>query len=190
MNQELVVAVLVQAFQTAAIAADAVHARRRVAREFNPFRFQRVELRMNDGARKWNGMPAGSIEASGNQAALGAGFERGREPLAIAADGALAQLGAGVIGDATLGQRVALDGLPVDGPQAAAAGEDQGFPIRMQRRRKGWMASPLVICRGVSESSPESKPESSEASNNWAEPVRYDVKNISRPPGKNELCRK
>ena len=96
-NQELVVAVLVQAFEAAAIAADAVHARRRVARELDPFRLQRMELRMNHGARKRDRMPAGSVEAPGNQAALRAGFEGGGEPLAIAADRAFAQLGAGMI---------------------------------------------------------------------------------------------
>ncbi len=70
-HEELIVAVLVKAFEAATVAPDAVHARRRIAREFDPFRFQRMELRMNHGARKRDGMPAGSIEAPGNQAALG-----------------------------------------------------------------------------------------------------------------------
>ena len=84
------VAVLVKAFETAAIAADAMHARGRVARELDPFRFQRMELWMDYGARKWNRIPGGSIEASHRQAALRAGFEGRREPLAVAADRAFA----------------------------------------------------------------------------------------------------
>ena len=70
MHQELVVAVLVQAFQTGAVAPDAMHARRRVACELDPFRLERMELRMNHRAWKRNGMPAGSVEASGHKAAL------------------------------------------------------------------------------------------------------------------------
>lgn len=64
---------------------------------------------------------------------------------------------------------------------------DVGFsPSGCSAAEKGWIASPLVIWRIA----PESRDASSEASNNWAEPVRYDVKKISRPPGKKELCRK
>ena len=52
MNQEPVVDVLVEAFQAAAIAADAIHARRGVAGELDPFRFERMELWMDNLARK------------------------------------------------------------------------------------------------------------------------------------------
>src|ERR1035437_2284198 len=90
MNQKLVVPVLVEAFEAAAVASDAVHARGRIARELDPFGFERMELGRNDGARKRNRMPAGFVEASGDEAALSAGFKRGGEPFAIAADGAFA----------------------------------------------------------------------------------------------------
>ena len=97
---------------------------------------------MNHGARERNGVPAGAIEAAGGQPVLRSGFEGGGEPLAIAADGALAQLGAGVAGDAALGE-----GVPVDGPQAVAAREDQGFAIGMERggkRMDGFSAGDLA----------------------------------------------
>ena len=57
-HQELVVAVLVQAFQPGPVTPHAVHARRRVAREFDPFRLQRMKLRMDHGPGKWNLAPA------------------------------------------------------------------------------------------------------------------------------------
>jgi hypothetical protein len=60
---------------------------------------------------------------------LRAGFEGGREPLAIAADGAFAQLGVFIFGDGTFRQRAAIDGR-----QSSAAGEDQRFAIGMEGR--------------------------------------------------------
>ena len=87
---------------------------------------------MDHGARKRDGVPAGAIEAAGDEAALRAGFEGRGEPLAIPADGAFAQLGAGLRDNRALGK-----GVPMDGPQAASAGEDQRFAIGMERGGEG-----------------------------------------------------
>ena len=69
-HQKLVVAVLVQALHAGAVAADAMHARRRVARELDPLRLERVKLRMDHGSRKRNLAPARTIEAAGHEPAL------------------------------------------------------------------------------------------------------------------------
>jgi len=64
MNDEFVVAVLMETFHAGTIAANAVHAGRGIACKLDPFWFKGMELRMDHGARKWNGVPARSIEAS------------------------------------------------------------------------------------------------------------------------------
>ena len=49
-DDEFVIVVLVEASETAAVSADAVHARRRVGGELDPIRIERPELRMDDRA--------------------------------------------------------------------------------------------------------------------------------------------
>src|SRR5690242_12380069 len=132
MHDELVVSVLVQAFEAGAIAADAVHARGWVACEFDPFGLERVELRMDDSARKRNGVPGRAVEAAGGQPAGAAVLKGCGEPVAIAADGAFAEFAAGKFEDAALGKIV-----PADGPERAAAGNDQVGEIWMQSGAEG-----------------------------------------------------
>src|ERR1035437_2218155 len=68
-HDELVIAMLVEALQARAVAAHAVHARSGIAGERNPCRFQRVELRVDDGAREWDDGGTRAIEAGHDQAA-------------------------------------------------------------------------------------------------------------------------
>ncbi len=88
---------------------------------------------MNHCPGEGNRAPSGAIEAAHRQAAFGALLVSRREPLAIAADGAFAQLRATLLHDRTPRQCVA-----VDGPQAAAARDHQRLAIGVERRRK-WM---------------------------------------------------
>ncbi|NUM89114.1 MAG: hypothetical protein HUU37_07920, partial [Bdellovibrionales bacterium] len=97
MDYELIVAVLVEAFEAAAVAADAMHARRRVAGEFDPFRVERVELRVDDRSRKWNHLPAAAVDAAGGDAGLAVLFNGRRKPLSAGAQRDLAKLGAGEV---------------------------------------------------------------------------------------------
>ena len=87
MDYELIVRVLVEALDAGTIAADAMHARGGIAGELDPLGFERVKLRMDDGARERNGMPVRAIEASSNKAGLVAAFVCRGEPFAIGADG-------------------------------------------------------------------------------------------------------
>src|SRR3954447_24992612 len=52
--EELIVPVLVQALESATVAPDPVHPRSRIARKLDPLRLERMELRMNHGARERN----------------------------------------------------------------------------------------------------------------------------------------
>ena len=70
-NDELVVAVFVEALEAGAVAAHAVHARGGIAGEFDPLGLERMELRMDDGARERNDVPGGAVEAAGDEAAFG-----------------------------------------------------------------------------------------------------------------------
>ena len=79
---ELIVAVLVQTLETRAIAAHAMHARRRIARELDPLGLERMKLWMNHGTRKRDQLPAGAIRASGDQALLRALFDGRGDPSA------------------------------------------------------------------------------------------------------------
>jgi hypothetical protein len=57
MNHETIVTVLKEAFKATAISTDSKHAGRRVSRELDPSAIQRMELRVNDGAREWDHTP-------------------------------------------------------------------------------------------------------------------------------------
>ena len=61
MHDELVVAVLIQTFHAAPVPPDAKHARRRIARKDQPFRFERMKLRVDNGAVERNQVPFRSI---------------------------------------------------------------------------------------------------------------------------------
>ena len=94
-DDEFVVAVLVEAFQAGAVAADAVHARRGVAGELDPLADRADETA--DGSRcAETGWRASQSHRSGRPPGRIAlpRLIRGGEPLAIAADGAFAQFGA------------------------------------------------------------------------------------------------
>ena len=92
MHDELIIVVLVQALESRAVAANAVHARGRVACELDPLRLKGVKLRMNDGAREGNRTPASSIRPPHHEARFRAAFECGRDPLAVGRERALAEL--------------------------------------------------------------------------------------------------
>jgi hypothetical protein len=70
-DDELVVAVLVEALESGAVAAHAMHARSGIAGELDPLGFERVELRVYDGARERNDVGGGSVKAADDQAAFG-----------------------------------------------------------------------------------------------------------------------
>ena len=159
MDNEFVVAVAVQAFQSGAIAADTVHARRGIARKLDPVAIERMKLGMDDGAGKRNFVPASAIEAAHRQAARGAALVGRGEPLAAAADGAFAQLRARPFADEAFRKRA-----PVGGPQPAAARDHQRLPIGVQR------GAERVDGRGGSKLA--RFPPASEISNNCGAPVR------------------
>ena len=126
-----------------AIAPHAMHARRRIAREFDPLRIQRMELRMNHRARKRHIVPAALPSKRPATRPHSSPLECRGQPFAIGADGAFAELGAGAIQRWSLRER-----LPVHRPQAAAAREDNLLvhPDAAPRRRDG-SPRPLVSCR-------------------------------------------
>lgn len=109
MNDEFVVAVLVQTFHRSPITADAEHPRSRIAREQNPLRIQWMKLGMDDGAGEWDQVPPGSIHSAGDQSRLGAQLDGGDGPLPIRGQGTLSQLRALELLDASFRKRVAPD---------------------------------------------------------------------------------
>ena len=72
MDDELVVAVLVEAFQAGAVAPHTVHARRGIAGELDPFRLERMELRVDDGTRKRNRVRCRAVKSAGSEASIAA----------------------------------------------------------------------------------------------------------------------
>ena len=136
MHDELVVAVFVEALQARTVAAHAMHARRRIARELDPPGLQRMELRMNHGARERNHRGRRPVEAADDQAPL-------RCAAACPAKAAVSQPPSGLIEhspscmpgegkDPALVER-ARAGWPTIPPVPTR--DDQRFAIGMQRRR-------------------------------------------------------
>ncbi len=87
MDHEFVVAVVVEAFEAGAVAADAVHARGGVAGELDPLRVERMELRMDHGARKGDDMPSGSIDPACGDAGPAIELDCGSQPVATGTQG-------------------------------------------------------------------------------------------------------
>lgn len=61
-NDELLIGVLVQALDARAVPANAMHTRRGIGCEFDPLRFERVELRVDHGSREGNDVPLRAVE--------------------------------------------------------------------------------------------------------------------------------
>jgi hypothetical protein len=89
-NDELIIAVLMQALHPRPIPPDAEHAGRRIACEQNPIRIDRVKLRMDHRAREGNHVPAGPIRAPGRNAVAAALLDGRRQPLPVRAQRAFA----------------------------------------------------------------------------------------------------
>src|SRR5260221_3171496 len=94
MNHEFVVSMLVQAFQTGTVAAHTVHAWRRAAGKDQPFRIQRMKLRVDHSPIERNHMPAASIRAPGCDSIPAILLHIGCQPFAIRAGRAFTELGA------------------------------------------------------------------------------------------------
>src|SRR5437879_13771900 len=122
---------LVKAFETRAVSADAVHARRGVAGEFDPVGLEWMKLRMNHRAREWNETPSGPIRPAHDQSLSAPPLTGRGNPLALRAQRAFAQLRPLEPRNASL-----LKALTVDLPHATAADEENASAVGMNGRRE------------------------------------------------------
>ena len=136
MHQELVVIVLIEALQAAAIAAHAVHARCRVAGKFDPFRIRRVKLWMDYGSRKWNDVPLAAIRFAHCQSADRSLFNGHHQPFSAGGQRRFSNLRASEFHDQPFFQRVS-----VQFPKPRSTDEKDGGASRTD----GWRES--MNCR-------------------------------------------
>ncbi len=122
---------LIEALEAGTITAHAVHARGWIAGEFDPFRLERMELRMDDGPRKRNQFPSGPHGTPGHQALLGALLDGCRDPFAGSVQGTFTELGAWEIDYAILRKPGSIDP-----PDCAAAHKKDKLPVRVNGRRE------------------------------------------------------
>src|SRR5262245_7531050 len=129
-HDELVVSMFVETLEPGAVAPHAVHARRRIAGEFDPLRIERMKLRMNHRARERNQAPTTAITTADDNAAAVPLFHRGGQPLPSRALGALDELRAGKLDNHPL-----REALAIYLPNAPTAHEEDAVAVRMNRRR-------------------------------------------------------
>ena len=92
MYDELIVPVLVQAFHPRAVAPHAMHPRRGIGGELDPFRFERMELRVNNRAGKRNLPPFRTVHPAGDDTSFAIPPVRCRQPLAVGAEARFSKL--------------------------------------------------------------------------------------------------
>src|ERR1700736_4428183 len=122
---------IVQAFETRAVAANSIHAWGGVAGEDEPFGIERVELRVYDRATKRDHVPTASVRAADRDSIPAILLDGGSEPFAVHAGRAFTKLGAGGIDDAPFRESV-----PVKRPHGTGPDEENGFSRRMNGRRE------------------------------------------------------
>src|SRR5262249_33254169 len=129
MDQKLLVAVLVEAFDPFSVAPHAVHPWRRIARKLDPLRIERMKLRMNHCSRERDHAPLGSIGPPDHNTEGGAVLDCRCQPFAPAAKRAFSKLRAAELRYTSL-----LQCAPVDLPHSATAHEEDPPAVRVNRR--------------------------------------------------------